>query len=118
MPWWWPFGSVPEIEPLDLQARLDAGHEFQLLDVRTRREYTSGHVAGAVLVPITRLRDVFRELELDPTVPVVAIGKTTHRSVPAVRILRREGFDAIQLAGGMDRWRRQGHPEVAAGQRR
>lgn len=115
MRWWWPFGSVPEIEPLDLRARLDAGHHLQLVDVRTPREYARGHIHGAVLAPLLSLTRRLPELELDPADPVVAICRSAHRSVPAVRLLRGRGYTAIQLAGGMNRWRRRGYPEVGEG---
>jgi rhodanese-related sulfurtransferase len=42
---------------------------------------------------------------------VVAICLTAHRSIPAVRLLRQAGFDAVQLAGGMLAWRAAGFPE-------
>jgi rhodanese-related sulfurtransferase len=41
----------------------------------------------------------------------VAICKTAHRSIPAVRLLRQQGYNAQQVAGGMDRWRSAGLPE-------
>ena len=53
------------------------------------------------------------QLGLERGRPVVAICLTAHRSIPAVRLLRRAGFDAAQLAGGMLAWRAAGFPEVA-----
>lgn len=112
MRWWWPFGSVPQIEPLDLRARLQAGHRLQLLDVRSPRAYGRGHIDGARPAPLRSLPGGLPELGLDPAEVVVAICRTTRRSVPAVRFLRERGYAAIQLAGGMDRWRRNRFPEV------
>jgi rhodanese-related sulfurtransferase len=43
---------------------------------------------------------------------VVAICLTAHRSIPAVRLLRENGFEARQLQGGMLAWRAAQLPEV------
>jgi rhodanese-related sulfurtransferase len=107
---WWPFGKVPEIEPRDLHHALVQGENIQVVDVRTRGEFRRGHIRGAVSVPIHRLKRGLPQLRLDRTHPVVAICKTAHRSVPAVRTLGDAGYRASQLAHGMDRWRREGLP--------
>jgi len=112
---WLPFGRVPELTSEDLAQRLASGPAVQLLDVRTALEYRQGHIAGAVHVPVPSLAATLPRLGLDPQLPVVAICKTAHRSIPAVRLLEAEGFTAVQLAGGMDRWRRLGLP-VAVGE--
>ena len=75
-------------------------------------ELVSGHVRGAVNVPVTALASRLDALKLDPTRPVVAICLTAHRSVPAVRLLRQRGFDALQLVGGMIAWRARRLPEA------
>jgi rhodanese-related sulfurtransferase len=110
VPWWSPFGQVPEISAEELYDRLARGAKLQLLDVRTRREFAHGHIAGAVNVPIQSLRGELPHLALDRSEPVVAICKTAHRSPAATRVLRAQGFDAVQLAKGMDDWRRQELP--------
>lgn len=110
--WWLPFGKVAEIEAVDLKARLDRREPVQLIDVRSAGEYTAGHIAGAVNVPIDQLRARLPELALDPARPVVAICFSAHRSPPAVRVLRQAGFDARQLRGGLIAWRRHKLPMV------
>lgn len=110
--WWWPLGKVQEIHPQQLQEQLQTKRKPQLLDVRTGAEYEQGHIKGARSVPIHRLRGQIDTLGLDPKRPVIAICKTAHRSVPAVRLLRQRGFDAYQLEGGMNAWRDAALPEV------
>jgi rhodanese-related sulfurtransferase len=109
---WLPFGRVPELTPDELARRLQNGRSVRLIDVRTALEFHHGHIRGAVHVPVHALSAALPALALDPHVPVVAVCKTAHRSIPAVRLLTRQGFAAMQLAGGMDRWRRLGLPEV------
>lgn len=105
--WWLPFGKVPEISPrkLDMMRR-EGSARPQIIDVRTSAEWRSGHIAGAVHVPITELGSRIDRLQLDRTRPIVAICRAAHRSVPAVRLLQQHGFrNACQLQGGMLAWR-------------
>ena len=109
-PWWSPFGRVPEVAAQELHDRLMRGEEIQIIDVRTPHEFANGHICGAVNVPIQSFLRGLPDLGLDVSKPVVTICKTAHRSVPATRVLRRRGFDAAQLAHGLDEWRRQQLP--------
>ena len=111
VPWWWPFGRVPDVEPRALDSALRGERAPQLLDVRTRGEFERGRVRGARFVPVHRFRGALPSLGLDAGRPVVAICKTGHRSRGAVRLLQRLGHDAHNLAGGMDAWRRAGLDE-------
>jgi rhodanese-related sulfurtransferase len=108
---WWPFGPVAEVTPAELQAHLLREGTWQLIDVRTPGEWARGHIVGARSLPIHQLSGSLAAIQLDRGHPVIAICKTAHRSVPAVRLLRAAGYDARQLAGGMDHWRRAGFPE-------
>jgi len=111
LPWWLPFGSVPELPPAALAAALAGPRPPQLLDVRTAAEHAAGRIAGARSLPITGLAGGLEALGLDPARPVVAICLSAHRSIPAVRLLRARGYEASQLAGGMLAWRAAGLPE-------
>lgn len=109
-PWWMPFGKIPEISTGELHERLAHGAKIQLLDVRTRREFAHSHITGAVNVPIHSFWRELPHLDLDGSKPVVTICKTAHRSAAATRVLRAHGFEAVQLAKGMDEWRRKKLP--------
>jgi rhodanese-related sulfurtransferase len=111
LPWWVPFGKVPELSAAALAKALAAEPAPQLVDVRTDAEFRAGHVAGAFSAPITSLAQALPGLGLDPRRKVVAVCLTAHRSIPAVRLLQRHGFDAAQLAGGMIAWRAGAFPE-------
>jgi rhodanese-related sulfurtransferase len=112
VPWWLPFGRVSEVRPADLAAEMAGAAPPLLLDVRTSAEYASGHLAGAVHLPVTSLTARLSSLGLARGRPVVAICLSAHRSPPAVRLLSRAGVDARQLAGGMIAWRLAGLPLV------
>jgi rhodanese-related sulfurtransferase len=110
MPWWARFGLVPEVAPRELYERMMRGEDLQIVDVRTRIEFSNGHIAGAVNVPIQSLRRKLPGLRLDQSRPVITICKTAHRSIPATQLLTARGFNASQLTRGMDEWRREGLP--------
>ena len=104
LPWWLPFGRVPEISAAELNELMKNGGA-QLIDVRTPAEFAAGHVAGARNVPINTFRHKLPTLALDPKQPIVAICATAHRSPPAVRLLRAAGYkNAVQLKNGMLSW--------------
>ncbi len=103
--WWLPFGTVPETSPAELQKQLNSPRPPQLIDVRTRMEWKESHIHGAPSVPINELKSRLDSLGLDPKRPVVAICRSAHRSIPAVRILKGKGYsNASQLTGGMLAW--------------
>jgi rhodanese-related sulfurtransferase len=111
-PWWIPFGRVPGVSASALAAELRGPTPPQLLDVRSGPEFASGRIEGAVHAPITAFTAHLEALGLDRRRAVVAICLTAHRSIPAVRLLRRQGFQVRQLEGGMLAWRAAGLPET------
>jgi rhodanese-related sulfurtransferase len=111
LPWWVPFGRVPEVGATWLAKELASVPAPQVVDVRTAAEFRGGRIPGAISIPITSFGEALPRLGLDPARKVVAICLTAHRSIPAVRLLLRQGFDAAQLAGGMLAWREAGFRE-------
>jgi NADPH-dependent 2,4-dienoyl-CoA reductase/sulfur reductase-like enzyme/rhodanese-related sulfurtransferase len=76
------------------------GDATVLLDVRSPREYRSGHLPGALNIPHTDLRR--RLAEVPDGVPVRVYCASGFRSYLALRILRQHGHDdAASLSGGL-----------------
>ena len=74
--------------------------KLQLVDVRAPREFEQAHIEGASNMPVPELRT--RHNELSPSIPVVAICSTGHRSSLAASILQQHGFERVMnAAGGM-----------------
>jgi rhodanese-related sulfurtransferase len=82
---------------------LDRVSESSLvLDVRSRGEYASGHVPGALNIPHTELRSRLDEVtEAAAGRPVRALCGSGVRSHIAHRVLAQAGFDSASLSGGM-----------------
>ena len=69
-----------------------------LLDTRTAREYSSGHIEGFVNIPVDDLRERLDEIE--PGKPVYVMCQSGLRSYIATRILEGYGYEAYNFAGG------------------
>lgn len=83
---------------------------MQVLDVREDFEWRSGHIDGAVHIPLAQLP--VRLEELDPARPVLAVCHVGQRSAMAAAFLRDRGFDVHNLEGGMDAWASRNLPVV------
>jgi rhodanese-related sulfurtransferase/rubrerythrin len=80
--------------------------EFIILDVRQPQEYRSGHLPGALLIPLPDLLD--RTGELDASKPVLTYCRTGIRSRAAAALLLTEGFHPVySLDGGIAAWNGQ-----------
>lgn len=82
-----------------------------ILDVRTRREYVGGHLAGSRLVPIHSLQSQLADLEQHRDRPVLVYCRTGNRSTVAAKILVDHGFrNVVNLRRGIVEWNREGLP--------
>lgn len=69
-----------------------------LLDTRTDFEYNSGHIEGAIHIPLDDLRENMDKLPEDKTLYVYC--HSGLRSYIACRILSQNGFDCFNISGG------------------
>jgi rhodanese-related sulfurtransferase len=77
-----------------------------LLDVRQPDEWDAGHAPGATLIPLRQVPERLAELPRDRR--IVAICRSGARSGRATDFLVAQGFDAVNLAGGMKAWATEG----------
>jgi rhodanese-related sulfurtransferase len=107
------FSRTPSTDPAALAERLGS-RAVLVLDVRQPDEWRRGHIRTSVNVPLSQLRGKLTTLPRDRT--VVAVCASGHRSAAAARVLRRAGYEAENLKGGMYAWSRSSLP-VARGSR-
>jgi rhodanese-related sulfurtransferase len=85
------------------------GTPVQVIDVRDPDEWDAGHMAEAMLLPLSDLEQ--RRHELDPAAPVVLVCRSGRRSLVAAEYLQTVGFgNARSLSGGMIAWAAAGLP--------
>ena len=101
------FAGIFEIQPDALE---ENAASVQVVDVRERDEFYGplGRIAAAKWIPLGELSR--RAGELSRERPVVAVCRSGARSAQASVLLQNAGFrDVANLAGGMLRWRAEGH---------
>nr|WP_269435863.1 rhodanese-like domain-containing protein [Planomonospora sphaerica] len=77
------------------------------MDVRTRPEFASGHLAGAVNIPLDELS---LHLASYAGTDVVTVCLSGGRSAAAAQALQTAGARVRSLAGGTNAWQRAGLP--------
>ena len=100
--------TVPAVGPEEAARRVDEG--AVLLDVREPDEWQAGHAPNAVHVPLAALAASIDQLDKEQ--PVVAVCRVGGRSERAAAVLLQRGYDAVNLAGGMQAWNAAGMPVI------
>jgi phage shock protein E len=76
-----------------------------LLDVRTTTEFESGHLEGAVNVPVQDLESKRSTLPAKKDQPIVVYCRSGHRSATAAELLKKAGYTKVQDLGAMSNWK-------------
>lgn len=82
-----------------------------LLDVRENDEWAAGHAPAAVHVPMSELAG--RLAEVPDAAPLYVICRSGGRSERVTQYLNANGWEAVNVAGGMSVWAGLGRPLVA-----
>lgn len=96
------------VDPIDAKAMIDRG--TMLIDVREISEWNAGHAPEAVHIPLASLAVNLSRVPRDEDVLVCC--KSGNRSSSAVALLSENGFNAINVTGGMSKWDASGLPVV------
>ena len=103
--------GVPEITVTELKAKLDAGDNLFVLDVREPHEYDIARLEGTTLIPLGQLPS--RVNELNTADDIVVHCRSGVRSAKAVGFLQKAGFQKVKnLKGGILAWSDQIDPNV------
>ncbi len=81
-----------------------------LLDVREDDEWAAGHAPGATHIPLGDLGTRATEVPRDTTIYVIC--RSGGRSARATLALVGSGWDAVNVAGGMQDWAAAGRPMI------
>jgi rhodanese-related sulfurtransferase/predicted DNA-binding transcriptional regulator len=101
--------SLATIGRHELLRRLERG-EIVIVDVRPAAEHAAGHIPGAINVPIDELARRLDELPAGTTAVAYCRGPYCVYADDAVRLLTRQGRDAVRLEDGFPEWRAAGLP--------
>ena len=95
-------GSLPEVPAAGVP------DDAWLLDVREDDEWAAGHVPGATHVPLGQLGARTAEVPQDQQIYVIC--RSGVRSARAAQALNGAGWQALNVAGGMQDWAAAGRP--------
>jgi phage shock protein E len=102
--------TVEIVPPAEFAQKMDV-EKGQVIDVRTPKEFNTGHIEGAVNMHIYDKDFEQRVDKLQKNEPVYVYCKVGGRSAEAVEILKAKGFTSVvELEGGMDAWQEAGKP--------
>jgi rhodanese-related sulfurtransferase len=89
----------------------DVTPDTALVDVREDDEWQAGHAEHARHIPLRALPTRLAEVPTGSRVAVIC--RSGGRSAQATAWLRAQGYDAVNVAGGMVEWEAAGRPMVS-----
>ena len=100
------FGKISNI-----LATPEALNDVLLIDVRTKEEFKSFHIAGTLNIPITtengynaNFLNELEDLNIDKNKKIAVICRSGARSSVAAKLLDKNGYkDVVNLKGGVER---------------
>ncbi len=95
--------SIPRYTPAQLADRMKESG-WTLLDVRTAAERQAQSIRGSLHIPLQELPRRSGELEKYRDREVICYCQSGNRSLVAALRLRRLGFNAANLDGGIGEW--------------
>jgi adenylyltransferase/sulfurtransferase len=99
--------DMESITTAELREKIVAGLDGLLIDVRQPDEYEVAHIDGSRLIPLAELESQLDSLPKEQ--PIYVHCKAGGRSARAVTMMEANGFSkAINVAGGMDQWLKEG----------
>ncbi len=100
-----------EIDAWDLHVALAAGENVTVVDARSAEAFALGHIPGAISLPHREMSQA-STAHIDRTSLVVTYcdGVGCNASTKGALNMLRLGFRVRELIGGLDWWKRDGHP--------
>lgn len=92
----------------------DLADDAVVLDVREQDEWDAGHAPGAAHIPLGELPTRLGELPENEPLPVIC--RSGGRSSRAVQWLAAQGYDVVNVDGGMRLWAESNKPVAGGGE--
>ena len=111
------FSEDEDINPVDRGTLWQRVQEKKviIIDVRPSSEYLTAHIAGALPIPLERLKQRLSELPRNKEVVAYCRGPFCVLAKEAVELLRSHGFRTTRLEDSVHDWHARGFP-IAAGE--
>jgi|TARA_Y100000310_G_scaffold330539_1_gene402387 adenylyltransferase/sulfurtransferase len=99
--------KMEEISVKELKEIMDKKEDFVLIDVREKVEWDLGRIEGAILIPLSQIKNNnFGDLEnIDKNKHIILQCRTGGRSADVLNILKNRGYNNLKnLVGGITGW--------------
>ena len=100
--------SIKHYSAQEASQKIKKERNVVLLDVRTDTERKQGSIRGSFHIPITSIASSLNELKKFKDAEIICYCRTGNRSLNAAAKLKKLGFNAANLKGGMIRWNAAG----------
>lgn len=100
--------SAKAVDPHEAKELVEQG--TMMIDVRELSEWNHGHAPGATHLPMSRIQENLHRVPKDSDILVCC--RSGSRSSAVVSFLLNNGYNAINLKGGMAAWHARGLPVV------
>lgn len=88
--------------------------EGTVLDIRSTKDFSTGHIVGALNIPADKVIARIAELEKHKAKTIIVVDTMGQHSGTTCRALLKSGFNAAKLSGGISSWRSESLPLVKA----
>ena len=95
----------------ELNAHINAG-DGVVLDVRPHKEYSAGHITGALNIPFDKLDSRLAELDKHKGKILIVVDAMGQHAGSVCAKLSKAGHEAARLGGGIASWRGDNLPVV------
>ncbi|MEO4048485.1 rhodanese-like domain-containing protein [Pseudomonas sp. CAU 1711] len=83
-----------------------------VLDVRNHKDFSAGHIVDALNIPFDKLASRLAELEKHKAKTIIVVDAMGQHAGSVARDLKKAGYTAAKLAGGIASWRGDNLPVV------
>lgn len=95
--------------------RLVNSDEAVVVDVRDAKEYSAGHIVGAINIPHAKISSQLTQLEKHKEKPLIVVCKFGQHAGMVGKVLKTAGYENVsKLSGGMAEWQSSQMPVVKA----
>jgi rhodanese-related sulfurtransferase len=100
--------SIKHYSAQEASQKVKKERNVVFLDVRTDTERKQGSIRGSFHIPITSIANSETELKKFKGAEIICYCRTGNRSLNAAAKLKKLGFNAANLKGGIIRWNAAG----------
>ncbi len=104
-----------ETDAWDLKIALEAGENIVVIDTRSPKAFAHEHIPGAINIPHRSMSpETTTPLDKAALIVTYCDGIGCNASTKGALNMARLGFRVKELIGGLDWWKRDGHPTAGA----